>query len=174
MPRRRRRPPITVTLVLPAEPPAQEEIDAILMAADSIVGTAGRSGMAFPCSTTRPKDGNGFNGCGWSGCWAGSRAGRGSDSHTRSGPGWRPSTGTSSSCSSMPPASGTCVTFRPCYGPGFPTRYGRYGPPSTTPCSALASARSRIQAANRDSFNQLTRRAAACYPHGCGEDSMIQ
>ena len=30
-----------VTLVLPAEPPAQEEIDAILMAADGIVGTAG-------------------------------------------------------------------------------------------------------------------------------------
>ena len=41
MSRRRRRAPIPVTLVQPAEPPAQEEIDAILMAADSIVGTAG-------------------------------------------------------------------------------------------------------------------------------------
>ncbi len=42
MSRRRRRPPIPVTLVLPAEPPTQEEIDAILMAADGIVGRAQR------------------------------------------------------------------------------------------------------------------------------------
>jgi len=47
MPRRRRRPPISVTLVLPAEPPTQEEIDTILMAADAIVGQAGRSGVTL-------------------------------------------------------------------------------------------------------------------------------
>ena len=55
MPRRRRRPPIAVTLVLPAEPPAQEEIDAILMAADSIVGTAGRSGLTLILNGSRSK-----------------------------------------------------------------------------------------------------------------------
>ncbi len=45
MSRRHRHPPIPVTLVLPAEPPTQDGIDAILMAADAIVGQAGRSGL---------------------------------------------------------------------------------------------------------------------------------
>lgn len=55
MSRRRRRPPIPVTLVLPAEPPAREEIDVILMAADSIVGTAGRSGLTLILNGSRSK-----------------------------------------------------------------------------------------------------------------------
>ncbi len=52
---RRRRPPIPVTLVLPAEPPTQEEIDAILMAADAIVGQAGRSGLVLILNGSRSK-----------------------------------------------------------------------------------------------------------------------
>jgi hypothetical protein len=55
MPRRRRRPPIPVTLVLPAEPPTQEEIDAILMATDAIVGQAGRSGVTLILNGSRSK-----------------------------------------------------------------------------------------------------------------------
>ena len=55
MPRRRRRPPIPVTLVLPAEPPAQEEIDAILMAADGIINQAGRSGLTLILNGSRSK-----------------------------------------------------------------------------------------------------------------------
>ena len=55
MSRRRRRPPIPVTLVLPAEPPAREEIDVILMAADGIVGTAGRSGLTLILNGSRSK-----------------------------------------------------------------------------------------------------------------------
>jgi len=43
MSRRRRRPRIPVTLVLPADPPTQDEIDAVLMATDSIIGRAGRA-----------------------------------------------------------------------------------------------------------------------------------
>lgn len=47
--------PIPVTLVLPPEPPTQEEIDAItsamlsasLLATDSIIGQAGRSGVVL-------------------------------------------------------------------------------------------------------------------------------
>jgi len=55
MPRRHRRPPIPVTLVLPAEPPAQEEIDAILMAADGIIDQAGRSGLTLILNGSRSK-----------------------------------------------------------------------------------------------------------------------
>jgi len=50
---RRHRPPIPVTLVLPAEPPTQDEIDAILMAADAIVGRAGRSGLTLILNGSR-------------------------------------------------------------------------------------------------------------------------
>jgi hypothetical protein len=53
MPRRRRRPPIPVTLVLPAEPPTQDEIDSILMATDSITGQAGRSGVVLILNGSR-------------------------------------------------------------------------------------------------------------------------
>ncbi len=55
MSRRRRRPPVSVTLVLPAEPPAREEIDVILMAADAIVGQAGRSGVTLILNGSRSK-----------------------------------------------------------------------------------------------------------------------
>jgi len=55
MPRRRRREPVAVTLVLPAEPPVQEEIDAILMAADHIVDKAGRSGLTLILNGSRSK-----------------------------------------------------------------------------------------------------------------------
>ncbi len=55
MPRRRKRSPIPVTLVLPAEPPAQDEINAILMAADAIVGAAGRSGLTLILNGSRSK-----------------------------------------------------------------------------------------------------------------------
>ena len=55
MSHRRRRPPIPVTLVLPAEPPAQEEIDAILMATDAIIGQAGRSGVTLILNGSRSK-----------------------------------------------------------------------------------------------------------------------
>jgi hypothetical protein len=55
MPRRRRRPPAPVTLVLPAEPPAQDEIDAILMATDSVIGQAGRSGVVLILNGSRSK-----------------------------------------------------------------------------------------------------------------------
>jgi hypothetical protein len=44
---RRHRDPIPITLVLPAKPPTQEEIDAIIMATDAIVGRAGRSGVVL-------------------------------------------------------------------------------------------------------------------------------
>lgn len=55
MPRRRRRPPISVTLVLPAEPPTRDEIDAILMAADAIIDQAGRSGLTLILNGSRSK-----------------------------------------------------------------------------------------------------------------------
>ncbi|MDH4209370.1 MAG: RQC-minor-1 family DNA-binding protein [Anaerolineae bacterium] len=55
MPRRRRRPPISVTLVLPAEPPTPDEIDAILMAADAIIDQAGRSGLTLILNGSRSK-----------------------------------------------------------------------------------------------------------------------
>ena len=55
MPRRRRCPPIPVTLVLPAEAPTQEEIDAILMAADGIIDQAGRSGLTLILNGSRSK-----------------------------------------------------------------------------------------------------------------------
>lgn len=55
MPRRRRRPPVQVTLVLPAEPPTQEEMDTILMATDAIVGQAGRSGVTLILNGSRSK-----------------------------------------------------------------------------------------------------------------------
>ncbi|MEA3340297.1 MAG: RQC-minor-1 family DNA-binding protein [Chloroflexota bacterium] len=52
---RRRRRRVPVTLVLPAEPPAREEIDVILMAADAIVGRAGRSGVTLILNGSRSK-----------------------------------------------------------------------------------------------------------------------
>ena len=55
MPRRRRRPPISVTLVLPAEPPTQDEMDVILMAADAIINQAGRSGLTLILNGSRSK-----------------------------------------------------------------------------------------------------------------------
>lgn len=45
MPSRRNRPPIPVTLTLPAQPPTPVEIDAILMTVDALVGQAGRTGV---------------------------------------------------------------------------------------------------------------------------------
>lgn len=53
MPRRRRRPPIRVILVLPSEAPTQDEIDVILLAADAIVGQAGRSGLTLILNGSR-------------------------------------------------------------------------------------------------------------------------
>jgi hypothetical protein len=55
MSRRGRRSPIPVTLVLPAEPPSGDEIDAILMAADAIIGRAGRSGLTLILNGSRSK-----------------------------------------------------------------------------------------------------------------------
>jgi superfamily II DNA helicase RecQ len=52
---RRRRPPIQVTLVLPAEPPVQGEIDAILMATDAVIDQAGRSGVTLILNGSRSK-----------------------------------------------------------------------------------------------------------------------
>lgn len=45
MGRRVRRVPVVLTL--PAEPPTPDEIDTILMAADGIVGRAGRNGLTL-------------------------------------------------------------------------------------------------------------------------------
>lgn len=47
MPRRRKRPFIPVTFTLPAEPPTEDEIDAILMATDAIIDQAGRAGVVL-------------------------------------------------------------------------------------------------------------------------------
>ena len=47
MSHRRARTRIPVRLVLPPEPPTPEEIDAVLMAADAIIGKAGRSGLTL-------------------------------------------------------------------------------------------------------------------------------
>lgn len=44
---RRDRPPIPVVLTLPAEAPTPAEVDAILHAADVLVGCGGRSGLAL-------------------------------------------------------------------------------------------------------------------------------
>jgi hypothetical protein len=55
MSRRRRRPPIRATLVLPAEPPTREEIDAILMVADAVIDRAGRNGVAMILNGSRSK-----------------------------------------------------------------------------------------------------------------------
>jgi len=52
---RRRRPPISVTLVLPAERPTREEIDAVLMATDAIIGRAGRNGVTLILHGSRSK-----------------------------------------------------------------------------------------------------------------------
>jgi hypothetical protein len=52
---RRRRRPIPVTLVLPADPPTQEEIDAILMAADALIDQVGRSGLTLILNGSRSK-----------------------------------------------------------------------------------------------------------------------
>lgn len=52
---RRRRDPIPVTLVLPAEAPTQDEIDAVLMATDSIIGQAGRTGVVLILNGSRSK-----------------------------------------------------------------------------------------------------------------------
>ncbi|MFO7682012.1 MAG: hypothetical protein R6X34_18365 [Chloroflexota bacterium] len=50
---RRKRPPIPVHLSLPDEPPTQAEIDAILMATDSIIGGAGRAGVTLILNGSR-------------------------------------------------------------------------------------------------------------------------
>ena len=50
---RRRR--VHVTLVLPPEPPTQEEIDAVLMATDAVIGQAGRSGVTLILNGSRSK-----------------------------------------------------------------------------------------------------------------------
>jgi hypothetical protein len=55
MSRRRRRPPIPVTLTLPAEAPTPEEINAILMATDAIIGQAGRNGVSLILSSLCPE-----------------------------------------------------------------------------------------------------------------------
>jgi hypothetical protein len=52
---RRRRPRDPVTLVLPADPPTQDEIDAVLMATDSIIGEAGRTGVTLILNGSRSK-----------------------------------------------------------------------------------------------------------------------
>jgi hypothetical protein len=44
-----------VTLVLPAEPPTGEEIDAILLATDAIIGHAGRNGVNLILKGSRSK-----------------------------------------------------------------------------------------------------------------------
>lgn len=46
---------VPVTLVLPAEPPTQEEIDAVLMATDAVIGEAGRSGVTLILNGSRSK-----------------------------------------------------------------------------------------------------------------------
>ena len=53
MTRRRNRPNIPVTLTLPAEPPTQEEIDAVLMATDAIISQAGRNGVILILNGSR-------------------------------------------------------------------------------------------------------------------------
>lgn len=50
---RHKRPPIPVHLSLPDEPPTQAEIDAILMATDSIIGNAGRAGVTLILNGSR-------------------------------------------------------------------------------------------------------------------------
>lgn len=50
---RHKRPPIPVHLSLPDEPPTQAEIDAILMATDSIIGDAGRAGVTLILNGSR-------------------------------------------------------------------------------------------------------------------------
>jgi len=52
---RRQRPRIPVTLVLPAEPPTRDEIDAILMATDAVVMGAGRSGVTLILKGSRSR-----------------------------------------------------------------------------------------------------------------------
>ena len=54
MPKRRKR-RIPVTLTLPAEPPAPAEIDAILMATDAVIGSAGRAGVVLILNGSRSK-----------------------------------------------------------------------------------------------------------------------
>jgi len=44
-----------VNLVLPAEPPTEQEIDAVLMATDAIIGQAGRSGVTLILNGSRSK-----------------------------------------------------------------------------------------------------------------------
>jgi hypothetical protein len=50
---RRKRPPIPVRLSLPEEPPTPAEIDAILMATDSIISVAGRAGVTLILNGSR-------------------------------------------------------------------------------------------------------------------------
>lgn len=50
---RRKRPPVPIHLSLPDEPPTQAEIDAILMATDSIIGDAGRAGVTLILNGSR-------------------------------------------------------------------------------------------------------------------------
>ena len=55
MPRRRKRLPIPIALTLPAEPPTPTEIDAILMATDAIIGSAGRAGVVLILNGSKSK-----------------------------------------------------------------------------------------------------------------------
>jgi hypothetical protein len=55
MSRRRDRPPIPVTLTLPAEAPSPQEIDAILMTMDAVTGLVGRSGLTLILAGSRSK-----------------------------------------------------------------------------------------------------------------------
>jgi hypothetical protein len=55
MTKRRKRPRIAVHLSATAEPPAESEIDAILMATDAIIGSAGRAGVVLILNGSRSK-----------------------------------------------------------------------------------------------------------------------
>jgi len=146
---------------LPAEPPTQDEIDAILMGADAIINQAGRSGLTLILNGSRSK-----KALEWE--WdklpdygalqhlTADQITRKIDwcihhkwlrlKHNRDG---IPSTATSSSCCWRPSVSGAGVTWPQCCEPGFPTRCGRCGQPSTTPYKVLASGRCRILAAGQ-------------------------
>lgn len=50
---RRKRPRIPVNLTLPAEPPSEAEIDAVLMATDAIISQAGRNGVVLILNGSR-------------------------------------------------------------------------------------------------------------------------
>lgn len=52
---RHRRPRVPVTLVLPAAPPTPEEIDAVLMATDGVIGQGGRTAVVLILNGSRSK-----------------------------------------------------------------------------------------------------------------------